>query len=56
MFSVVERDGYVRSRHVVNVTAAKLREAIVTQADRKSHLMTDEAGIYEKIGREFWGA
>jgi hypothetical protein len=34
---------------------APLREAIVTQVDRKSHLMTDEAGIYTKTGEEFAG-
>jgi transposase-like protein len=55
VFSVVERDGYVRSRHVADVTAKTLREAIVTQVDRKSYLMTDEAAVYEKIGREFHG-
>jgi hypothetical protein len=37
------------------VTAKTLREAIVTQVDRKSHLMTDEAGIYTKTGDEFAG-
>ncbi|HLG85990.1 MAG TPA: IS1595 family transposase [Alphaproteobacteria bacterium] len=55
VFSLVERDGYVRSRHVADVTAKTLREAIVTQADRKSYLMTDEATVYEKLGREFSG-
>jgi hypothetical protein len=34
---------------------ASLREAIVTQVDRKSHLMTDEAGVYTKTGEEFAG-
>jgi transposase-like protein len=55
VFSLVERDGYVRSRHVADVTAKTLRNAIVTQADRKSYLMTDEAAVYEKLGREFAG-
>jgi transposase-like protein len=55
VFSLVERDGYVRSRHVADVTAKTLREAIVTQADRKSYLMTDEAAVYTKLGREFSG-
>lgn len=53
VFSLVERDGYVRSRHVADVTAKTLREAIVTQADRKSDLMTDAAPVYEKLGKEF---
>jgi transposase-like protein len=55
VFSLVEREGYVRSRHVADVTAKTLREAIVTQADRKSYLMTDEALVYEKLGQEFSG-
>jgi ISXO2 transposase-like protein len=40
---------------VADVTAKTLRDAIVTQADRKSYLMTDEAAVYEKLGREFAG-
>jgi transposase-like protein len=55
VFSLVERDGYVRSRHVADVTAKTLRSIIVTEADRKSWLMTDEATVYEKVGREFAG-
>jgi len=33
-----------------------LREAIVTQVDRKSYLMTDEAPAYKSIGKEFSGS
>src|SRR6266851_9049278 len=55
VFSLVERDGKVRSRHVADVTAKTLRDAIVTQVDRKSHLMTDEAKVYMKTGQEFAG-
>jgi transposase-like protein len=55
VFSLVERDGYVKSRRVADVTAKTLREAIVTQADRKSYLMTDEAAVYAKLGQEFAG-
>ncbi|HLK80093.1 MAG TPA: IS1595 family transposase [Xanthobacteraceae bacterium] len=53
--TLVEREGRARSRHVADVTAKTLREAIVTQASRKSYLMTDEAAVYEKLGREFSG-
>jgi transposase-like protein len=53
VFSLVEREGKVRSRHVADVTAKTLRNAIVTQADRKSFLMTDEAPVYTKTGKEF---
>lgn len=55
VFTLVERDGRARSRHVADVTSKSLREVIVTQASRKSYLMTDEAAVYEKIGREFSG-
>lgn len=55
VISLVERDGKVRSRHIPNVTGKNLREAIVTQASRKSYLMTDEAPAYKSIGREFSG-
>jgi len=55
VFTLVERDGEAQSRHVADVTAKTLREAIVTQASRKSYLMTDEALVYERLGREFAG-
>lgn len=55
IFSLVERDGEVRSKHVPDVTAKTLRKALVTQADRKSYLMTDESPSYVKVGREFSG-
>lgn len=51
MFAPVDREGRARSRHVADVTAKTLRKAIVTQASRKSYLMTDEEAVYEKIGR-----
>jgi|SRR5271155_1440518 len=55
VFTLIEREGEARSRHVADVTAKTLREAIVTQASRESYLMTDEAAVYERIGREFAG-
>lgn len=53
--ALVERDGNVRSFHVANVNAKHLRSLIVTNVDRASHLMTDEAMVYTKVGREFAG-
>jgi hypothetical protein len=44
-----------RSRHVANVDSKTLRETIVMQASRKSYLMTDEALVYERLGRDFAG-
>ena len=55
VFTLVERGGEARSRHVADVTSKTIREAIVTQASRKSYLMTDEAMVYERLGREFAG-
>ena len=55
VLTVVARDGEARSKHVANVTAKALRETIVTKVSRKSYLMTDEAPVYTKLGREFSG-
>jgi hypothetical protein len=40
---------------VADVTAKTLRETIIMQASRESYLMTDEALVYERLGREFAG-
>jgi transposase-like protein len=53
VFSLVERDGRVRSMHVPNVRANTLRSAIAANASRKSHLMTDERAAYKYIGHNF---
>jgi transposase-like protein len=53
--ALVARDGQVRSFHVANVTGKQLRNIIVTNVDRASHLMTDEAPVYTRLGREFAG-
>jgi len=53
--ALVERDGHVRSFHVANVNAKHLRGLIVTNVDRRSHLMTDESMVYTSVGREFNG-
>ena len=53
--ALVERDGRARSFHVANVNAKDLRGLIVTNVGRASHLMTDEAPVYTRVGREFNG-
>lgn len=53
VLSLVERDGRVRSFHVPRITAKTLRPIIVKTADRASHLMTDGARMYPKVGKEF---
>ena len=55
VFSLVEREGEVRSFHVTNVNSKTLRPIMVKAASRKSYLMTDESPVYPKIGDEFSG-
>jgi transposase-like protein len=55
VIALVERDGSVRSFHVPHVSATTLRPIIVTQVNRASYLMTDDSGVYTKIGEEFAG-
>lgn len=52
---LVEREGHARSFHVANVNAKELRGLIAINVDRGAHLMTDEAPVYTKVGREFNG-
>jgi transposase-like protein len=51
--ALVERDGRARSFHVANLHANNIRSAIVTNVDRQSALMTDDARVYWSLGREF---
>ena len=53
--TLVERDGEARSFHVTNVNSKTLRPILVTHADRKSYLMTDDSVVYPKIGEEYSG-
>jgi transposase-like protein len=53
--TLVERDGKARSFHVANIHAGNVRAALVTNIDRRSTLMTDDARFYWAIGREFAG-
>jgi hypothetical protein len=43
----------VRAFHVKDVNAKTVRAILVRYASRKSTLVTDEALIYRKVGREF---
>jgi len=51
--SLVERKGGVRSYHVPNVDHTNLKQILFTQIDARTHLMTDEATRYWKLGKEF---
>ena len=51
--ALVERAGEVRAVHMRRVTAENVREVLVTNADRKSRLHTDESNLYPRVGEEY---
>jgi len=51
--SLIERGGRARSFHIANIHANTVRGALVTNIDRASTLMTDEARVYWSVGKEF---
>ena len=53
VLSLVERGGQVRSFSIAKVHGNTIRDAIVTNIHRNSHLMSDDARFYWGIGREF---
>src|SRR4051812_22911525 len=53
VFSLVERGGGVRSRHVADVTAATLRPILKAQVHEATFVMTDEGATDKSIGRDF---
>jgi len=53
VLTLIERDGRAKSFHVANVTAETVRPLIATNANRASALMTDEGGVYRRVGKEF---
>ena len=50
---LVERGGRTRMVQVEGLTASQIRKVLVTNADRKSDLMTDESSVYIEVGKEF---
>jgi len=53
IFSLVERDGEVRSFHVPHVTGKTLKPIIREQIDQDTHIITDEMGAYKNLDKEF---
>src|ERR1041385_5086874 len=51
--TLVERGGRARSDHIANVAAKTLRKVVMKHVHRTSTLMTDEAGEYRALGKEF---
>lgn len=55
VLTLVERDGQVRSFHVPQVNADTLGPIIRKQVMQDSAILTDDAGFYKAIGRDFAG-
>jgi transposase-like protein len=51
--TLVERNGRARSEHIANISGKTLRPILVKNVSRKSTLMTDTAGGYMDVGKEF---
>ncbi|WP_066256920.1 IS1595 family transposase [Hydrogenophaga flava] len=53
VLSLVSREGRTRSFHVANVDKDNLKPILLAHIAKDTHLMTDGAGHYKKIGQEF---
>lgn len=53
VFSLVERNGNVRSFHVADITADTLKAKLKENVSKEASLMTDDAGQYRNINKEF---
>lgn len=53
VIALVERKGRVSSFHVAEVNAANLKPILAEQISPKSHLRTDESGVYWEAGEGF---
>lgn len=52
--ALVERHGHARVKAVPDVTAKNVRDALVRNVSRKSMLITDDAAVYVRLGKEFY--
>jgi transposase-like protein len=53
VLTLVERGGAARSFHIEDATKEQIVPIVRANIARESHLMTDEANRYERLGREF---
>ena len=53
VLTLVERGGSARSFHVESVKKEDIMPIVRDNLDRETHVMTDEAGRYAKLGNEF---
>lgn len=53
VLSLVERNGSVRSFHISRVSAKTLKPILKAQIAEDANLMTDDAKVYKRMGKEF---
>jgi transposase-like protein len=53
VLTLVERGGSARSFHINSATVADIVPIVRTNVRRESIMMTDEAGVYRNLGKEF---
>jgi len=53
VLTLVERGGAARSFHIEDATKEQIAPIVRENIARESHLMTDEARSYERLGKEF---
>lgn len=53
IFSLVERNGAVRSFHVKKVDGITLKPILKKQVNKETHIMTDDMGAYSKLNTHF---
>ncbi|NQU62263.1 MAG: IS1595 family transposase, partial [Rhodospirillales bacterium] len=53
IMALVERGGRSRAFHLDSITSNNVRNVLVSNVDRDTHLMTDEAGHYRYVGWEY---
>src|SRR5271170_6879051 len=51
--ALVERGGDLRTFHVARINAKNVAPLMREQISKEARLMTDEAHIYKKVGKEF---
>lgn len=53
IFSLVQREGKVRTFHIQTVNAKTLKEVMDKHVSKDANLMTDEALVYRRLGKEY---
>ena len=53
IFLVERESGQKRSFHVANVTSDIVEAVLKSQVHAETHLMTDESGVYKRVGKHF---